>query len=209
MQGRQVAEQILSHAELWQRLLTLVLASTVVMGSPGPATISVAAVGAAFGLRYSLCYASGVIAGTIAVLLVVTTGVMVMLASVPNLTPLLAAASAAYILYLAFKIATAPPVAARTDGAALPTFLGGLLLAIANPKAYVAIAAVFAATPSSDLDTRLKLVVLASMIVAIHVLWLLAGAAFARYLRQPRASRIINLIFAATLVLTTALASLA
>ncbi|MCV3207648.1 LysE family translocator [Mesorhizobium sp. YC-39] len=204
-----MAEQILSHAELWQRLLTLVLASTVVMGSPGPATISVAAVGAAFGLRYSLCYASGVIAGTIAVLLVVTTGVMVMLASVPNLTPLLAAASAAYILYLAFKIATAPPVAARTDGAALPTFLGGLLLAVANPKAYVAIAAVFAATPSYDLDTRLKLVVLAVMIVAIHVLWLLAGAAFARFLRRPRASRIINLIFAAILVLTTALAALA
>ncbi|RWL02040.1 MAG: LysE family translocator, partial [Mesorhizobium sp.] len=48
--------------------------------------------------------------------------------------------------------------------------------------------------------------VLASMIVAIHVLWLLAGAAFARFLRKPLASRIINLTFAATLVLTTALA---
>ena len=32
------------------------------------------------------------------------------------------------------------------------------------------------------------------------------GAAFARFLRQPAASRIINLVFAATLVLTTALA---
>nr|WP_244439935.1 LysE family transporter [Mesorhizobium metallidurans] len=178
------------------------------MGSPGPATISVTAVGAAFGLRDSLRYASGVTLGTIAVLLVVATGVMVMLASVPKLAPLLAAASAAYILYLAFKIATAPPVAARTDGAALPTFLGGFLLAVANPKAYVAIAAVFAGTPSSDLDARLKLAVLALMIVAIHVLWLLAGAAFARFLRKPRASRIINLIFAATLVLTTALAAL-
>jgi threonine/homoserine/homoserine lactone efflux protein len=206
MQGRQVVEQILSQAELWQRLLTLVLASTVVMGSPGPATISVAAVGAAFGLRRSLRYTCGVAVGTIAVLLVVTTGVMAVLASVPKLTPLLAAASAAYILYLAFKIATAPPVAARTDGAARLTFLGGFLLAIANPKAYVAIAAVFAGTP--DLDTRLRLAVLAAMIVAIHVLWLLAGAAFAGFLRRPRASRIINLIFAATLVLTTALAAL-
>lgn len=204
-----MAEQIVSNPELWQHLLALVLASTVVMGSPGPATISVAAVGAAFGLRHSLPYACGVILGTIAVLLVVATGVMAVLASVPKLTPLLTVASVAYILYLAFKIATAPPVAARAVGAALPTFLGGLLLAIANPKAYVAIAAVFAATPSSDLDTRLKLVVLAVMIVAIHVLWLLAGAAFARFLRRPRVSRIINLIFAATLVLTTALAALA
>ncbi|PTE08765.1 threonine transporter RhtB [Mesorhizobium helmanticense] len=200
-----MAEQIVSNPELWQHLLALVLASTVVMGSPGPATISVAAVAAAFGPRHSLRYTCGVVLGTIAVLLVVTTGVMAVLASVPKLTPLLTAASAAYILYLAFKIAVAPPGAARAVGAALPTFLGGFLLAIANPKAYVAIAAVFAGT--SDLDTRLKLAVLALMIVVIHILWLLAGAAFARFPRRPRASRIINLIFAATLVLTTALAA--
>jgi threonine/homoserine/homoserine lactone efflux protein len=202
-----MAGQVFSHPELWQQLLALVLASAVVMGSPGPATISVTAVGAAFGLRDSLRYASGIILGTVAVLLVVATGITAMLASVPKLTPLLAVASAAYILYLAFKIATAPPLAARTGGAALPTFLGGFLLAVANPKAYVAIAAVFAGTSSTgELDAGLKLAVLASMIVAIHVLWLLAGAAFARFLRKPLASRIINLTFAATLVLTTVLA---
>lgn len=206
MQGRQVAEQILSHPEIWQHLLTLVLASTVVMGSPGPATISVTAVGAAFGLRWSLRYTCGVVFGTIAVLLVVATGVMAALASVPRLAPLLAVASAAYILYLAFKIATAPPLTGPTDGA-LPGFAGGFLLAVANPKAYVAIVAVFAGS-SANLDAGLKLAVLALMIVVIHLLWLVAGAAFARFLRRPRASRIINLIFAATLVLTMILAVL-
>ncbi|PAP96166.1 LysE family translocator [Mesorhizobium wenxiniae] len=195
-----MAGQVLSHPYLWPQLLVLVLVSAVVMGSPGPATISVTAVGAAFGLRDSLRYASGIVLGTVAVLLVVTTGITAMLASVPKLTSLLALASAAYILYLAFKIATAPPLAARTGGA-LPTFLGGLLLAVANPKAYVAIAAVFAGTSSAgELDASLKLAVLAPMIVAIHALWLLAGAAFARFLRKPLVSRIINLTFAATLV---------
>ncbi|TIL65326.1 LysE family translocator [Mesorhizobium sp.] len=202
-----MAEQVFSHPELWQQLLALVLASAVVMGSPGPATISVTAVGAAFGLRGSLRYASGIILGTVAVLLVVATGITAMLTSVPTLTPLLAVASAAYILYLAFKIATAPPLAARSGGAARPTFLGGILLAVANPKACVAIAAVFAGTSSAgELDAGLRLAVLASMIVTIHVLWLRAGAAFARFLRKPLASRVINLTFAATLVLTTALA---
>ena len=71
-------------------------------------------------------------------------------------------------------------------------------------------AAVFAGASSKqgafELGPWLKLAVLALMIVAIHVLWLVAGAVFARFLRQPVASRIINLIFAATLVLTTALA---
>lgn len=204
-----MAAEVLSHTQQWQQLLALVLAATVVMGSPGPATISVTAVGAAFGLRDSLRYASGVIVGTIAVLLVVATGIMAVLASMPTLAPLLAVASAAYILYLAFKIATAPPLARRENGADRPTFLGGFLLAVANPKAYVAIAAVLAGASSGagDLGIPARLAVLASMIVAIHALWLLAGAAFARFLRQPLASRIINLVFAATLVLTTALAT--
>ena len=203
-----MAGEVLSHTQQWQ-LLALVLAATVVMGSPGPATISVTAVGAAFGLRDSLRYASGVIVGTIAVLLVVATGTLAVLASMPTLAPLLAVASAAYILYLAFKIATAPPLAGRESGADRPTFLGGFLLAVANPKAYVAIAAVLAGASSGagDLGIPARLAVLALMIVAIHALWLLAGAAFARFLRQPLASRIINLVFAATLVLTTALAA--
>ncbi|TIU20761.1 MAG: hypothetical protein E5W53_19950, partial [Mesorhizobium sp.] len=133
-----MAEQVFSHPELWRQLLALILASAVVMGSPGPATISVTAIGAAFGLRGSLRYASGIILGTVAVLLVVTTGITAMLSSVPKLTPLLAVASATYILYLAFKIATAPPLAARTGGAARPTFLGGFVLAVAVVKTSIA-----------------------------------------------------------------------
>ncbi|MER8411975.1 MULTISPECIES: LysE family translocator [unclassified Mesorhizobium] len=204
-----MAEPLLSQPDFWGQLLALMFAALVIMGSPGPATISVTAVGAAFGLRRSLGYAWGIILGTIAVLLVVATGVMV-LTAMPRLAPLLAFASAAYILYLAFKIATAPPMAARGAEASCPTWLAGFLLAVANPKAYVAIAAVFAGASSkqgtTELGPWLKLTALALMIVAIHALWLVAGAGFARFLRRPAASRIINLVFAATLVLTTALA---
>ncbi|TGU97187.1 LysE family translocator [Mesorhizobium sp. M00.F.Ca.ET.151.01.1.1] len=201
---------LLSQQEPWRQLLALLLAATVVMGSPGPATISVTAVGAAFGLRDSLRYTGGIVLGTIAVLLVVATGVMAVLESMPKLAPLLVVASAAYILYLAFKIATAPALAARAAEASRPTWLAGFLLAVANPKAYVAIAAVFAGTSSRKGDVELglwtKLTVLAVMIVVIHAVWLVAGAAFARFLRRPVASRIINLVFAATLLLTTVLA---
>ena len=205
-----MAADIVSQVQPWQQLLALVLAATVVMGSPGPATISVTAIGAAFGLRNSLRYASGIVLGTVAVLLVVATGITAILTSMPGVAPVLSIASAAYILYLAYRIATAPPLAARESGAVLPTFLGGFLLAVANPKAYVAIAAVLAgsstAAGADALGAPARLAVLILMIVAIHVLWLLAGAAFARTLRQPLASRIINLVFAVTLVMTTALA---
>jgi len=201
---------ILSGAQSWQQMLALVVAAVVVMGSPGPATISVTAVGAAFGLRSSLRYTFGVVLGTIAVLLVVAAGVVGMLVTISGVAPVLTIMSAAYILYLAFKIARAPPLSDGGKDTARPTFLGGFVLAVANPKAYVAIAAVFAGASAGagQPGTATKLMVLAMMIAAIHLAWLAAGTVFARFLRNPLASRIINLIFAVVLVATTAWAAL-
>jgi len=202
-------DQIFPLAGAWRSLAILVLASAIVMGSPGPATISVTALGAAFGVAGSLKYLAGVVVGTIAVLLAVATGVVAALTGVPRVAPLLIAASAAYILYLAWRIATAPPLG-DGNGAPAPSFAGGFLLAVANPKAYVAIAAVFAsAAPiveADGLDALLKTIVLSLMIVVIHVAWLLVGSSFARFLRDPKTSRMVNVLFAAILVATSALA---
>ena len=79
----------------WHPLLALVLAATVVMGSPGPTTISMTAVAAAFGVRRSLPYLCGLILGTTVVLLAVATGIVAMLLSVPQIAPVLITASAA------------------------------------------------------------------------------------------------------------------
>jgi threonine/homoserine/homoserine lactone efflux protein len=163
-------------------MLALILAALVVMGSPGPSTVSVTAVGAAFGLRRSLAYTLGLIAGTSAVLLAVAAGTVAALLTIPNAQPMLLAASAVYILWLAWCIATAPPLTNDTAGVAAPSFLGGLLLAVANPKAWVAIAAVFA---GSALDPLIKVVVLVGMIVLIHLAWLLSGASLSRLFHDP------------------------
>ena len=188
-------------------LLALILASAVVMGSPGPSTLSVTAVGAAYGWRRSLKYACGLILGTAAVLLAVAVGVVTFLLSIPHGASLLVAVAAVYILYLAFKIATAPPLAAGADQAAAPALAGGFLLAIANPKAYLAIAAVFAGTnifeESPALDAVVKTAVLGVMIVIIHLCWLIAGASLSRLLRDPIGSRIVNIALAAILVVTS------
>jgi threonine/homoserine/homoserine lactone efflux protein len=181
-------------------LLSLILASVVVMGSPGPSTISMTAVGAAYGLQRSIGYLAGLVAGTTAVLLAVATGVASILLSAPQLAPLLVAASAAYILYLAYRIATAPPLS-RNGGTVAPSFVGAFLLAVANPKAYLAIAAVFA---GSTLGAAAKIAILTIMIVLIHVCWLLAGASLSRLFYDPVRSRIANIVFAVTLVVTTA-----
>jgi threonine/homoserine/homoserine lactone efflux protein len=192
---------------IWRPFLTLILASVVVMGSPGPSTISVTAVGAAYGFRRSLNYMCGLILGTTAVLCAVALGVVAILLSIPHGAPVLITISAVYILYLAFKIATAPPLTSQHHHVAAPAFAGGFLLAIANPKAYLAIAAVFAGTSSfSDdhaLDAVVKTAVLTVMIVIIHVCWLLAGASLSRVLHDPTSSRIVNVSLAAGLVIAT------
>lgn len=196
--------------ELWPSVLALLLSALAVMGTPGPSTLSVTAVGAAFGLRRSMAYVLGINLGTVSVLLAVAAGIVAMLMSMPQLAPFLLAASLAYILYLAYRIATAPPLAGPVEEQAAgsaPSFLGGYLLGIANPKAYLAISAVFAGSslPFADplLEALAKLAVLSLLIVAIHTVWLLAGVSLSRLLRDPLASRLLNIAFAAILLVTT------
>jgi len=181
-----------------------------VMGTPGPSTMAVTASGAAFGVRRSLGFATGAIAGTVAVLLAVATGVVALLLSIPGLGAGLTLASAVYILYLALKIATAPPLAKQTASASTPSFTAGLLLAIANPKAWFAIAAVFAGTTpvesAREWDALLKVAILAAMIVIIHLGWLLGGASLAGFLRDPLRARVANVLFGLILAGTSVLA---
>ena len=187
----------------------LVLAAAAIMGSPGPSTLSATAMGAAFGVRRALPYAAGLALGTGAVLVAVAAGVMAVLETVPKAASVLAAGSAAYVLYLAWRIGTAPALAGRQAAGPAPSVAAGFLLAVANPKAWLAIGAVFAGhtlLPESPArDTGAKLAVLGAMIVAIHLIWLLAGAGLARVLGHPVLGRAVNIAMAAALVAAVAL----
>jgi threonine/homoserine/homoserine lactone efflux protein len=153
---------------------------------------------------------SGLVLGTTVVLLAVAAGVITVLASIPHGALILLAVSSIYILYLSFRIATAPPLAGDGIDVAIPAFGGGFLLAIANPKAWLAIAAVFAGTSifgeDHALDAVVKIALLSVMIVVIHLCWLLAGAALSRVLQNPITARIVNVSLAAALVATTVIA---
>jgi threonine/homoserine/homoserine lactone efflux protein len=181
------------------------------MGSPGPATISLTGSGVAFGVRRSARYLAGIILGTTLVLAGVALGVTGALLAVPAARPILIGVAVAYILYLAFHIATAPPLAAGWDAAAAPSLAGGLLLGVANPKAWVAIGAVFVSvriSSAASVDAGLKTCVLVAMIVIINAGWLAAGASLASILRDPVRSRRANLALAAALILSTGAALL-
>jgi threonine/homoserine/homoserine lactone efflux protein len=185
-------------------LVSLLASAAALMASPGPATLSVAATAAAYGLGRSLPYVVGINIGTIFVLLVMALGASTLLYALPGLALPVSIGASLYILYLAYRIATAPPLADRKNEPS-PGVLPGLLLAMSNPKAYLAIGAVYSKavlTPSNTAsDAVLKCVILSAAIIVIHAVWALAGSALTSVLRNPQAARIVNLILAAALVL--------
>ena len=187
-------------------LIALLLASLVIMGSPGPSSISATATGAAFGIRRALPYVVGLILGTMTVLLAVALGLASLIVAIPAANRIISLAGSLYILYLAYKIATAPPLGDATHHATAPSILPGYLLGIANPKAYLAIAAVYAGTtlsPNPIADATSKLAALGTMIALIHLFWLTIGVSLAHALRHPVASRCINAGMALALGATT------
>ncbi|MFF4759836.1 LysE family translocator [Streptomyces sp. NPDC001292] len=196
-----------STAIHWTSAGPLLLVALAVMGSPGPATLSLVAAGSAYGVRRSFAYLMGIVIGTTAVLFAVATGVTAALLAVPSLRLGLLATSIVYIGWLAYNIMTAPPLSQNAAPSRSPSLAGGALLGIANPKAWIAIAAVFSTASlaeSAAADAALKLVLLTVMIVLINGAWLFAGAALTPLLRAPRPARIVNVSMAILLVAATA-----
>ncbi|CAN5891938.1 LysE family transporter [soil metagenome] len=187
-----------------------ILAGIALAGSPGPATLSLTATGAAFGARRGLAYLAGITIGMVAVMAIVTSGLVGLLLAAPGVMPVVAALATLYFLYLAGRIATAPPLTEDPVGRPAPTLMAGFLLSLANPKGYAAMAALysgFVLVPERlGLDIALKMIVLSAIIAAVNFAWLVAGAALTRFLRDPQASRAINVTFAVLLVVSLAFA---
>ena len=201
-------DTLLAAAMRWNGVVPLLITALAIMGSPGPATISLTAAGCAYGVRRSLGYLTGIVLGTAVVLVAVATGITAVLLAVPALRAVLIGVAAVYILRLAYHVATAPPLG-RADATSVPTLAGGLVLGVANPKAWVAIAAVFASTRlgrSPSADALAKVGLLAWMIVVVNSSWLIAGASLAPVLRDARTARAVNVALAAALVGATGLA---
>jgi len=193
-------------------LILLWMAAFPLMGSPGPATMSLAAMGAAYGGRRSLFYLAGIVAGTFGVLIMIATGVTGLILAQPALVTAITIVAAAYIVYLAYRIATAPVVSKQAAAVKSPSFYSGFVLAIANPKAFAAIGAVYSGSTLFQtnllLDAVAKIAALTLVIIIVNSTWLFFGSAFSSLLTNPKTARITNAIFAIMLVGSVVLALL-
>lgn len=190
--------------------LGFIVAALALTGSPGPNTLGLAAAGAAFGARRGIWYMSGLNIGMLFVMAITASGVLGVLFAVPGATPVITGLAVAYFAYLAFRIATAPPLADETAARRQPSFAGGVFQSLVNPKAYAAMAALFSGFVLIGghlaLDATVKVLVLAVIIALVNIVWLFTGAALTRFFRSPATNRAINIGFAVLLVVSVAFA---
>jgi len=191
---------------MFQQLPAFLLAAFALAGSPGPNTLSLAATGAAFGVRGGLVYMVGLSLGVVLVMLLTASGVAGVLLALPGAAPVIGGAAAVYFAWLAWHIATAPPIGATNVQRGQPTFFGGVFLSLVNPKAYAAMAALFSGfvlvAGHLLMDAGAKLAVLIGVIMIVNISWLTGGAALTRLFRDPRLNRVINVSFAVLLIVS-------
>ena len=188
------------------------LAVFLLIITPGPGVLSTAGVGAAFGSRAGLRYVAGLFVGTNLVALAVVSGLAAVIFTSPIVRNVLLGLSAAYLLYLAFRIAFAGARIAFIEAKGQPGFFSGIILQAINPKAYAVNTTLFsgfAFLPGHLLtETLIKFTILNAIWIPIHLLWLVAGSAVQRLELEPRVQFRINLLMAGAMLVVVALAGL-
>jgi len=193
-------------------MLAFALAALLLLITPGPGVMSLAGVGAAFGARPGLAYMSGLCLGTNLVAGMVVAGYAALLLATPYIRTALMALSFGYLFWLALKIAFAGRKLAFIQADRPPGLVGGVMLQIINPKAYVVNTALFTgfafANSSLLAETAWKFLILNAIWIVIHLLWLYAGITLNRFNLSERAQFAINSGMALAMVGVVILAAL-
>lgn len=177
--------------------------------TPGPGVLSTAGVGSGYGYRAGSIYVGGLFVGTNLVALAVVGGLAAAIFAVPGLRLALMAASTAYLLYLAAKIALAGAKVAFIHAEAAPGFSAGIALQLINPKAYAVNTSLFsgfAFAQGLGSETVLKFLIINAIWVPIHFLWLWFGVTVRRLDLPVRMQRGINVGMALAMLATVGLA---
>lgn len=166
--------------------------------TPGPNNMLLTASGANFGFLRSLWLLIGIMIGMQVMLLMVAFGIGGLILLYPSLHLVLKIGGSAYLLWLAWKIATAKYEKLDTEtapAAPMPFWQGGLLQLI-NPKAWLmALGAVASFSLAGDAYRGSVIAISAGMAlvnVVSGVIWLGFGSLIGRILRSRRAWTIFN-----------------
>lgn len=194
---------------VWMSMGLFALAGAI---SPGPVNVIASALGAAQGFGRALPHVTGATLSYCGVVLLMGSGLQVVLLRYPQIAQVVQYVGAAYLLYLALRIATATPM--PLDAAPQPAravkvwtqgFLQGVLTQSLNPKAWlVALSGVGIFVPSGpDGVQRLLLFCAISggvCFVSVSA-WAVLGKVIRRWLSHGPYQRVFNRLLGGLLVL--------
>ena len=168
--------------------------------TPGPNNLMLMASGANFGLRRTVPHMLGVGLGFGFMVVCVGLGLARVFEAWPPLRGLLAALSVGYLLWLAWKIATAAAPEGRGEGRPM-TFLQGAAFQWVNPKAWtMALSAVTLYATGSVWSVCAVAGVFTAVNLPSVSSWTVIGVQMKRFLTSPARLRAFNWTMAALLV---------
>ncbi|WP_372831926.1 LysE family translocator [Pontibacterium sp.] len=182
-----------------QLMLSVALFATVTSGTPGPNNVMLTASGANFGYWRTLPHMVGIVIGILVMNVLVAAGLGVVFERYPAVQSTLKVAASSYLIYLAWKIATAETSRVDGESDAQPmSLMGGALFQFLNPKAWMmVITAIGSFTLTGDdywMSVFWVAVIFMLMGFPCISLWAAFGTVVGRFLSSPVAMRWFNLI---------------
>ena len=192
--------------------IVLALASFSFVSSitPGPNNLMLLASGVNYGFARTLPHMLGISGGFCFLLLCVGFGLGQILQAAPMLYTALKFAGAAYLIYLAWRIATSSPMDSNIGKGRPMTFLEAAAFQWVNPKAWtMAIGAITVYAPGAGRDPNVGQGALLWVAVAFlcmgmvsTTLWVTLGQQVRRWLGTHRRLRVFNVTMATLMVLS-------
>ncbi|MDF2368365.1 LysE family translocator [Sneathiella sp.] len=190
------------------KMALVALFAMSMVGSPGPVNMLLMASGANFGYWRSFPFLIGSISGFLLVCIATALGLGTLFTTSPVLQLVFLGASLFYILYLAYRVATANPTLAESSDR--PGYLAGLILHPLNPKAWVTIVAAFSqfVTPGESYLAQVIIIILIFLFVSLpfNSLWCYGGNLLRRLVTSHHILRAINITLAFLMLVTVGLA---
>nr|WP_111301164.1 LysE family translocator [Paracoccus saliphilus] len=170
--------------------------------TPGPNNLMLMASGANFGFRRTIPHMLGIAGGVALMALLVGLGLMALFEAMPFLSGVLKLVSVLYLLWLAFKIASAAPIEERAAKARPMTLLQAAAFQWVNPKAWaMCLSAITIYAPDRSL---LSVAIVASAFAVVSLpaisVWAWLGTMIRQWLSSPRRLQVFNISMAALLI---------
>lgn len=177
-------------------LLGFALFALVTSITPGPNNTMLLASGVNFGFNRTIPHMLGITCGFFVLVVAVGFGLGAVFQTYPLLYSVLRYIGAAYLLYLAWKIAHSGPVSESEKGESKPiSYLGAAAFQWVNPKAWImAIGAISTYTPMQGYFTNV--IVIAAVFALINLpsvsVWAGCGTLLRNVLKDRRWLRLFN-----------------